>query len=139
MIQNTIKELQIDKIEKSLNTIDLILQSPISMFIIGIVIGIALTYLISKLLLQKRGVHQVEFHKNSKSSEDNFSGLFQNLSKSNECKELYRKLLIKAHPDNFSGSNKEKKALDISKELGKQRHNYIELKKLDKLIDMELK
>lgn len=136
MIQDTIIEIQINNVEESLNSIGIILNNSIIMFAIGGAFGSALTYLIIKFFLQKKDVLKVNLQKKT---EDDFNGLFQNLSKSNECKELYKELLIKAHPDNFSGSSKEQKALDISKELGKQKHNYLELKKLDKLIDIELK
>ena len=42
--------------------------------------------------------------------------------------------MIKVHPDNFSGTDKEIRASELSQELGKYKHNYSKLKNIEKII-----
>ena len=45
----------------------------------------------------------------------------------------------KVHPDKFLGTEKHERALELSKELGKNRINYSKLKDLEKVILREFK
>jgi hypothetical protein len=43
-------------------------------------------------------------------------------------------MMVKVHPDKFSGTDKEVRASELSQELGKYKHNYSKLKELEKII-----
>lgn len=139
MIQEQIDNINKDKTELPIRLIDQILLDPIYMLIIGVVIGLILSYILKILFANKTAVTNVDLVKEPIDTKGSFGSLFQNLSDSDKCKHLYKSLMIKVHPDKFSGTNKEERVLELSQNLGKYKHNYSKLKELEKIILDEFK
>jgi uncharacterized membrane protein YraQ (UPF0718 family) len=123
-----------NKTELPISLIDQILLDPIYMLIIGVVIGLILSYIFKILFANKTTLTDVDLVKEPIDTKGSFGGLFQNLGNSDKCKELYKSLMVKVHPDKFSGTDKEVRASELSQELGKYKHNYSNLKELEKII-----
>jgi len=138
MIQEQIDNIN-NKTKLPISFIDQILQDPIYMLIIGVVIGLILSYIFKILYVNKTTLPNIDLAKEPIESKGNFGSLFQNLSNSDKCKELYKSLMIKVHPDKYSGTNKEGRASELSQELGKCKLNYSKLKELEKIILYEFK
>mgnify|MGYP006142801541 CR=1 FL=1 len=139
MIQEQMDNTNNDKTELPTSLLDQILLDPIYMLIIGIVIGLILSYIFKILFANKTALPDFDLVKEPINTEGSFGSLFQNLSNSDKCKELYKSLIIKVHPDNFSGTDKEVRASELSQELGKYKLNYSKLKELEKIILDEFK
>lgn len=127
------------KTELPISLIDQILLDPIYMLIIGVVIGLTLSYIFKILFANKTTLTDVDLVKEPVDTKGSFGSLFQNLGNSDKCKELYKSLMVKVHPDKFSGTDKEVRASELSQELGKYKHNYSKLKELEKIILDEFK
>lgn len=140
MIQEQIDNINNNnnKTELPIRLIDQILLDPIYMLIIGVVIGLILSYIFKILFANKTAVTDFDLVKEPIDTKGSFGSLFQNLGNSDKCKELYKSLMVKVHPDKFSGTDKEVRALELSQELGKYKHNYSKLKHLEKTINLEL-
>ena len=142
MIEEKIDIIDDEKTDLNLSLIDLILQDPVYIFLIGIISGIILSYVLRKFFFikkTKKTLPIVELKKDSKETEGNFGDLFQNLSNSDKCKDLYKSLMIKVHPDKFLGTDKEEKMLRLAQELGKNKLNYMKLREIEKIISNEFK
>jgi hypothetical protein len=139
MIQEKIDNIDNDNTEIPLSLVDLILQDPVYTFLIGIILGLILSYVLRKLFSIKNTLPNVELKKEPIETEGNFGDLFQNLSNSDKCKDLYKSLIIKVHPDKFLGTDKEEKVLELAQELGKYKLNYMKLKEIEKVISDEFK
>lgn len=143
MFQDTIKEIQSKKNETASSAVEIILQNPTYTIIIGICLTIILFYCIKIFFIKQRLNSKINTGKNPNNppndNGDDWEDVFKNIAKIKDCKELYKKLMKKVHPDNFSGSSKEKKALEISQELGKYKLNYMKLKEIEKVISDEFK
>ena len=98
-----------------------------------------MSYVLRKLFSIKNTLPNVELKKEPIETEGNFGDLFQNLSNSDKCKDLYKSLIIKVHPDKFLGTDKEEKVLELAQELGKYKLNYMKLKEIEKVISDEFK
>ena len=83
-----------------------------------------LSYIFKILFANKTTLTDVDLVKEPIDRKRSFGGLFQNLGNSDKCKELYKSLMVKVHPDKFSGTDKEVRASELSQELGKYKHNY---------------
>lgn len=139
MIQEKIDIIDDEKTDLNLSLIDLILQDPVYIFLIGIISGIILSNVLRKFFFIKKTLPIVELKKDSIETEGNFGDLFQNLSNSDKCKDLYKSLMIKVHPDKFLGTDKEEKMLKLAQELGKNKLNYMKLREIEKIISNEFK
>tara|TARA_Y100000022_G_scaffold61904_1_gene53069 strand:- start:1215 stop:1640 length:426 start_codon:yes stop_codon:yes gene_type:complete len=139
MIQEQIDNINNNKTELPIRLIDQILLDPIYMLIIGVVIGLILSYIFKILFANKTALTDVDLVKEPIDTKGSFGILFQNLGNSDKCKELYKSLMVKVHPDKFSGTDKEVRASELSQELGKYKHNYSKLKELEKIILDEFK
>ena len=139
MFQDTIKEIQSKKNEPASSAVEIILQNPIYTIIIGICLTIILFYCIKIFFIKQRLNSKIDTDNPPNDNGDDWEDVFKNITKIKECKELYKKLMKKVHPDNFSGTSKEKKALEISQELGKYKLNYMKLKEIEKVISDEFK
>ncbi len=135
----TQEQIDNNKTELPISFIDQILQDPIYVLIIGVVIGLILSYIFKILHVNKTTLPNIDLAKEPIESKGNFGSLFQNLSHSDKCKELYKSLIIKVHPDKYSGTNKEDRASELSQELGECKLNYSKLKELEKIISYEFK
>ena len=131
MIQEKIENFNV---EPSTSLVELFLQNPVYTFITGIIIGLILSYIFSFLFANKNPLINVDLQKKPIKTESNFRALFQNLSDSDKCKDLYKLLMRKVHPDKFLGTEKHERALELSKELGKNKINYSKLKEIEKVI-----
>jgi uncharacterized membrane protein YraQ (UPF0718 family) len=134
MIQEKIDNIDKDKTELPLSLVDLILHDPVYTFLIGVILGLIISYIFRKLFSTKNTLPNVELKKEPIDSEGNFGDLFQNIGNSDKCKDLYKSLMIKVHPDKFSGTDKEDRASELSQELGKYKLNYSKLKEIEKII-----
>ena len=139
MIQEKIDNIDNYKTELPLSLVDLILYDPVYTFLIGVILGLILSYIFRKLFSTKNTLPNVELKKETIDSEGNFGDLFQNIGNSDKCKDLYKSLMIKVHPDKFLGTDKEGKMLELAQELGKYKLNYMKLKKIEKVISDEFK
>ena len=126
-------------VEPPVSLVELILQNPVYTFTTGIIIGLILSYIFRSLFANKNNLLNVDLQKKPIETESNFRSLFQNLGDSDKCKDLYKFLMRKVHPDKFLGTEKHERALEFSKELGKNRINYSKLKELEKVILREFK
>ena len=126
-------------VEPPLSLVELILQNPVYTFTTGIIIGLILSYIFRSLFANKNNLLNLDLQKKPIETESNFRSLFQNLGDSDKCKYLYKFLMRKVHPDKFLGTEKHERALELSKELGKNRINYSKLKELEKVILREFK
>lgn len=77
--------------------------------------------------------------KRSKQEENNFDNLFENLSKIEESKGLYKTLLIRVHPDNFTDADLKNLAEHYAKLISENKTNYKQLKLLEAEIFEKLK
>ena len=134
MIQEQIDNINNDKTELPISLVDQILLDPIYMLIIGVVIGLVLSNIFKILFANKINLPVDDLVKEPIGKKGSFGNLFQNLGNSDKCKDLYKSLMIKVHPDNFSGTDKEIRASELSQELGKYKHNYSKLKNIEKII-----
>ena len=139
MIQKQIDNINNDKPELPISLLDQILINPICMLIIGVLIGLILSYIFKILFTNKTPLQDFDLVKEPIDTEGSFGSLFKNLGNSNKCKELYKSLMIKVHPDKFSGTDKEVRSSELSQELGKYQLNYSKLKELQKIILDEFK
>ena len=139
MIQEKIDNIDKDKTELPLSLVDLILYDPVYTFLIGVILGLIISYIFQKLFFTKNTLPNIELKKEPIDSEGNFGDLFQNIGNSDKCKDLYKSLMIKVHPDKFSGTDKEVRASELSQELGKYKLNYSKLKEIEKIILDEFK
>ena len=139
MIQEQIDNINNDKTGLPGSLVEQILQDPIYMLTIGVIIGLILSYILKSLFGNKTTLSNIDLAKEPIESKGNFGSLFHNLSNSDKCKELYKSLMIKVHPDKYSGTEKEARASELSQELGKCRLNYSKLKELEKTILHEFK
>ena len=139
MIQNNIENSFNDNLENSSSIIDLILQEPVYSLMFGLIIGSIVTYFYMRLFVTKNNLSNFNLTKNLIETNDNFGGLFQNLSDSDKCKGLYKSLMTRVHPDKFIGTEKEERVLELAQELGKFKQNYKKLKEIEKLISDEFK
>lgn len=133
-----IPDLDIEKKESKFDLIYKFISDPIYLLIIGIFIGIILSYLFIKLSRQRRYVESSFIPEDSPKYDENFKDLFQNINDSEKCKKLYKSLMTKVHPDRFSGTDKERRALELSQELGKFKFNYQKLKEIENIINSEI-
>lgn len=139
MLQEQIDNINNNKTELPISLIDQILLDPIYMLIIGVVIGLFLSYILKILFVNKTTITDVDLVKEPIDTKGSFGSLFQNLGNSDKCKELYKSLMVKVHPDKFSRTDKEVRASELSQELGNYKHNYSKLKELEKIILDEFK
>ena len=139
MMQEQIDSINNNKTELPNSLLDQILLDPIYVLIIGVVIGFILSYIFKILFANKTALPDFDLVKEPIDTEGSFGSLFQNLGNSSKCKELYESLMIKVHPDKFSGTDKEVRASELSQELGKYKLNYSKLKELEKIILNEFK
>jgi hypothetical protein len=139
MIQEKIDNIDNNKTELPSSIVDLILHNPVYTFLIGVILGLILSYISRKFFYTKSTLPNVELKKEPTEADGNFGSLFQNLSDSDKCKDLYKSLMIKVHPDKFSGTNKEERVLELAQELGRFKLNYKKLKEIEKVILDEFK
>ena len=139
MIQEQIDNINNDNIELPVSLVDQILLDPIYMLIIGVVIGLVLSNIFKILFANKINLPVDDLVKEPIAKKGSFDNLFQNLGNSDKCKDLYKSLIIKVHPDKFSGTDKENRASELSQELGKCKLNYSKLKEIEKIILNEFK
>ena len=138
-MQEQIDSINNNKTELPNSLLDQILLDPIYVLIIGVVIGLFLSYIFKILFANKTALTDVDLVKEPIDTKGSFGSLFQNLGNSDKCKELYKSLMVKVHPYKFSGTDKEVRASELSQELGKYKHNYSKLKELEKIILDEFK